>query len=72
MQVDPCTHGDSKPQTAFTSRRNVSIANALDDSFYEEAPDMARYAAGVLIDDQDENGPLIQATLVGDGSPNRL
>jgi len=33
---------------------------------------MARYAAGVLIDDQDENGPLIQATLVGDGSPNRL
>ena len=71
MQVDPCTHRNSNLQTAFTPKRPLSIANALDDSSYEEAPTVARYAAGVLLDDHVENGPLIQATLVCDGSPNK-
>ncbi len=71
MQVDPCTHRNSNLQIAFTPRRPLSIANALDDSSYEEAPNVARYAAGVLLDDHVENGPLNQATPVGDGSPNK-
>ncbi len=66
MQVNPGTRRQSKHQSALTTRRSPSIANALDDSFYEEAPRMAHYAAGVLIEDQDENRPLIQATMVGD------
>jgi len=70
MQVNPCTHRNSKLQAALTTRRTASIANALDDSFYKEAPEVAHYAAGVLID-QDEYRPLIQATLVGDVSRNR-
>ena len=70
MQVDPCTHRNSNLQTAFTPKRPLSIAKALDDSSYEEAPTVARYAAGVLLDDHVENGPLIQSTLVCDGSPN--
>ncbi|KAL0056390.1 hypothetical protein WJX82_010815 [Trebouxia sp. C0006] len=69
-KVDPCTHRNSNLQTAFTPKRPLSIANALDDSSYEEAPTVARYAAGVLLDDHVENGPLIQSTLVCDGSPN--
>ena len=71
MQGDPCTHRNLNLRTAFTPTRPLSIANALDDSSYEEAPNAARYAAGVLLDDHNENGPLIQATLVGDGSPNK-
>ena len=71
MQVNPGTHRKSKHHSALTTRRTASLANALDDSFYEESPEMAHYAAGVLIDDQDETRPLIQATPVGDLSRNR-
>ena len=71
IQVDPCNHRNSNLQTAFNPRRPLSIANALDDSSYEEAPSVARYAAGLLLDGHVENGPLIQATPVGDGSPNK-
>lgn len=70
MQVKPGTHRKSKHRPALI-RRTPSIVNALDD-FYEEAPEMAHYAAGVLIDDQDKNRPLIQATVVSGVSRNRL
>ncbi|KAL0040792.1 hypothetical protein WJX79_005581 [Trebouxia sp. C0005] len=61
FKVKPGTHRKSKHRPALI-RRTPSIVNALDD-FYEEAPEMAHYAAGVLIDDQDKNRPLIQATV---------
>ncbi|KAL0055769.1 hypothetical protein WJX82_004158 [Trebouxia sp. C0006] len=57
------TRQKSKHQSALTTRRSPSTANALDDSFYEEASRLAHYAAGVPIDYQDENRPLIQATM---------
>ncbi|DBB03969.1 hypothetical protein WJX77_003367 [Trebouxia sp. C0004] len=63
FKVNPGTHWNSKHQSATTIRRAASIANALDDSFYEEALNMAHYATGVLIDHQLENRPLTQATL---------
>ena len=66
MQVNPGTRRKSKHQSALITRHSPSIANALGDNFLEEAPRMAHYAAGVLTDDQDENRPLIQATMVGD------
>ncbi len=65
VQVKFGTRRKSKHQSALTTRRSPSIVSALDDSFYEEVPRMAHYAAGVPIDYQDENRPLIQATMVG-------
>ena len=65
MQVKFGTRQKSKHQSALTTRRSPSTANALDDSFYEEASRLAHCAAGVPIDYQGENRPLIQATMVG-------
>ncbi len=65
VQVNFGTRRKSKHQSALTTRRSPSFASALDDSFCEEASRMAHYAAGLPIDDQDENLPLIQATMVG-------